>query len=449
MGHDHKHNFAAIILAAGKGTRMRSNLPKVMHKVAGKPMIAQVLLALSPLKPLKTVVVLAPHMEEVKAVILKEMPDAAVAIQTEQLGTGHAVRCAEKELAGFDGTVIILYGDTPLITSNTLHALVHHCEDADITVLGMRPQNPTGYGRMLVDGNRLLKVVEEKDASAEEKKITLCNSGVVAVKTRLLFSLLAEVKTNNKANEYYLTDIITIAGSRNLRCLAIEAEASEMAGINDRNQLSGAERAMQERLQQKAMEQGATLVDPATIYLSNDTKLGQDVIVHPCVFFGPGVTVEDGVEIRSFSHIESAYIKKGSVIGPFARLRPGTTIGEEAHVGNFVELKNASIGKGAKANHLSYIGDSEVGEGANIGAGTITCNYDGTHKYKTTIGAGAFIGSNTALVAPVTVGDFAIVGAGSVITKDVEEGALAITRPEQVNKPGKAKELRQRKKKTC
>ncbi len=442
----HKHKFASIILAAGKGVRMRSNLPKVMHKLAGQPLIAHVLDALSPLAPERIVTVVAPAMDDVKAAALKASPGCTFAVQEQQLGTGHAVQSAQAALKDYHGTVLILFGDTPLITPQTLLKMLNATESADVVVLGMRLADPTGYGRLLVDGDgRLEEIVECRDANAEQKRINLCNSGVMAVGGKYLFSLLDRVEPINAAGEYYLTNIIGEADGMNLRCKVVEADADELIGINSRVQLAEAERAMQHRLRMKAIENGATLIDPDSVYFCADTKMGLDVIVHPQVVFANGVVIENNVEIRSFSHLEGTHVKTGAVVGPFARLRPQSVIGEGAHVGNFVEIKKSTLGAGAKANHLSYIGDSDIGAGANIGAGTITCNYDGINKHKTVVGEGAFIGSNTSLVAPVTIGKGAIIGAGSVITEDVEADALAIARGKQVAKAGKAKEMKERK----
>jgi len=452
MSDDHKHNFMAVILAAGKGTRMRSELPKVMHMLVGKPMIANVLSTLKPLQPQKAVVVIAPHMETVKKAAHKEIPSCLFAVQSEQLGTGHAVRMAEAHYMGFDGTVLVLYGDTPLITTATLSKLLAEKKkhNAAIALLGMKLENPAGYGRLYMKKEpRVERIIECKDASAEEKKIPWGWGGVMAFDAKFLHEALGALQKSPVTGEYYLTTLVEMATAKSLTAINVPVTVEETMGVNDRMQLAEAEKVLQDKLRKAAMEQGATLIDPASVYLCADTKLGQDVVVHPHVVFGPGVTVENGVEIRSFSHIEGAVIHKKAVIGPFARVRTGSVVGEEAHVGNFVELKQTKMGKGAKANHLSYLGDSTVGAEANIGAGTITCNYDGFNKYQTVIGEGAFIGSNTALVAPVKVGNYAIIGAGSVITKDVEEGALAVTRPEQINKSGKAKEIRQRKKKSA
>ncbi len=443
MAEQYKHKFSAIVLAAGKGTRMGSDTPKVMHSVAGKPLIAHVLAALKPLSPEKTVVVIAPKMDEVKEAATEAYKNCQFAVQEKRQGTGHATQCAEPALGKYSGTVLIVYGDTPLITSATLSRALTAAESAEIVVIGMRLADPTGYGRLVVDGNgQLEEIVEDRDAKQQQKKIGLCNSGIMAVSGKHLFTLLKSLTANNAAGEYYLTDIVSAADEHNLHCHVVEADPAEMLGVNTRSQLADSEYLMQQRLRAAALEQGVTLIAPETIYFQADTVIGQDALIHPYVVFGPGVTIENGAEIRSFSHIAGARVKKGAVIGPFARLRPGAVIGEDAHVGNFVEIKKSTLGKGAKANHLSYIGDAEVGEGANIGAGTITCNYDGKEKHKTMIGANAFIGSNTALVAPVTVGGGAIIGAGSVVTQDVPPYALAIARGQQVNKPDKAKKLK-------
>ncbi len=444
MTKNHKHKFAAVILAAGKGTRMKSDLPKVMHKLAGKPLISHVLSAVDQLGAEKKVLVIAPVMDSVAAVA----QGCDIAIQDKQLGTGHAVSCSESSLKNYTDTVLVLYGDTPLITAATLKRMLVAAQSADVVVLGMQLENPMGYGRLVVNkSGHLDAIVECKDASAEQKKITLCNSGVIAVSGKHLFALIKKITPNNASGEFYFTDIASLANAERLRSMVVEAPAAELSGINSRLQLAEAEHALQTRLRKQALENGVTLVDPTTVYFAADTKIAQDVVIHPHVVFGEGVVIESGAEIRSFSHIEGAHIGKNAIIGPFARLRPGSVLEENAHVGNFVELKKTRMGKGAKANHLSYVGDSDVGANANIGAGTITCNYDGINKYQTTIGEGAFIGSNTSLVAPVTVGKGAIIGAGSVITKDVEADALSMERSEQVAFAGKAKEIRQKKQK--
>jgi bifunctional UDP-N-acetylglucosamine pyrophosphorylase/glucosamine-1-phosphate N-acetyltransferase len=440
-----KRKTAAVILAAGKGTRMKSDLPKVLHPLAGRPMIGHVLESLAGLEPERTLVVVGPGMEAVAAAVA---PVPCV-VQDEQLGTAHAVAAARGALESFAGDVLVLYADTPLITAATLSRLPAARAGTGapaIVVLGFRPGGGE-YGRLVTGPDGLLEaIVEYRDATNEQRAIPLCNSGVMAVDGRLLFDLLARVGNRNAKGEYYLTDIVGIARSLGHRCAYVEAPAQELLGVNSRAELAAAESALQSRLRSAAMENGATLVDPESVYLSFDTRLGRDTTVGPNVVFGPGVTVGEGAEIRAFCHIERARIGRRAVIGPFARLRPGADIGAEAHVGNFVEIKNSTLGEGAKANHLSYLGDARVGRGSNIGAGTITCNYDGYEKFRTEIGERVFIGSNTALVAPVRVGDGAVVGAGSVITRDVEADALAVARAEQVDRPGWAAEFRARKK---
>lgn len=432
--------FSCVILAAGKGTRMKSNLPKVMHKVAGMPMIAHVVSAITPLSPQKTVIIISPKMPEVQDYLQPKNLGLEFAVQNEQLGTAHAVLCTKKNLATYKDKILILYGDTPLITTKTLRNLLNSGKDeaTDITVLGMKMQNPTGYGRLLTDeSGKLHKIIEENDANDAEKAITLCNSGVMIISGKHIFSLLKKIQPNNNAGEFYLTDIIKTANEQGLNCKVVVAEAEELAGVNTRSQLANAELTIQQRLREKFMAKGVTLTHPDSVFFQADTQIASDVIIHPNVVFGAGVSIETGVEIRSFSHIEGAEIKENAIVGPFARLRTGSVIGENVHIGNFVEVKNSNFGDGAKANHLSYIGDAQIGKKANIGAGTITCNYDGVHKHKTTIGDGAFIGSNSALVAPVTIGKNAIVGAGSVINKYVADDSLAIARAIQVNKTKK------------
>ena len=426
-----KRKTAVIVLAAGRGTRMKSSLPKVLHTLAGRPMLNHLLGQVEKLNPAKVVVVVAPGMA---AVASAASPHPTV-VQQKQLGTAHAVLAAKPELVGFDGDVLVLYADTPLTQVATLKRMLaarRAKANPAVVVLGFRPADPAGYGRLIVakDGG-LDAIVEAKDATPAQRRIDFCNSGAMAFDGRVLFDLLAKVGNKNAKKEYYLTETVAIARRMGRRATAVEGPADEFLGVNSRAELAAAEAALQTRLRGAAMDAGVTLTAPETVWLSADTRLGKDVVVGPNVFFGPGVTVGDGVNIRAFCHIEGARIESGAVVGPFARLRPGARIGKNAHVGNFVEIKNALMGEGAKANHLSYVGDAEVGEGANIGAGTITCNYDGVAKHRTTIGAGAFIGSNTALVAPVTVGANATVGAGSVISRNVAEGALAITRAPQ------------------
>jgi len=444
-------SIACVILAAGKGTRMKSKLPKVMHCIAHRPLLMHVIETALGLKAERVITVTAPEMESVRQYVARQYKHSVQnAIQPEQRGTGDAVLAAKAALKDFSGVVLILYGDTPLIRPPTLAAMVEKLKadpETALAVLGMEVPVPNDYGRLVVSKNgELERIVEAKDASAAEKKITLCNSGVMAVRGSLLFTLLAKLNAKNAKGEYYLTDLVALARIAGHRCAAIPADASELQGINSRDELAKAEACLQTRLRAQAMAGGATLVDPSSVYLAVDTDIGADVVIHPNVIFGPGVRVHDNVEIRGFSHIEGATIHPGAIVGPFARLRPGAVIGKGAHVGNFVEVKQATLEAGAKANHLTYIGDAHIGEGSNIGAGTITCNYDGFDKHRTTIGKHVFIGSNTALVAPVKVGDGAVVGAGSVITEDVDADALALTRAVQKQKAQWAKAFRRRKK---
>lgn len=450
MTQPHKHNFAAVILAAGQGTRMRSSLPKVMHKLAGQPLISHVLASAAPLSPQKTVLVLAPHMDTVKKEALAQNPACLFATQEKQQGTGHAVRCALPQLEGYNGIVLILYGDTPLITTATIEALLsrHATEKAAISLLGMKPNPPTGYGRLVMSREPYVeRIVECKDANEEEKKIPHVWAGVIAFDAAFLRDALPKLNASPVTGEYYLTTLIEMATAKGLKTVMLPVSVEEAMGINTRAQLAEAEAALQTRLRNAAMDNGATLIDPKSIYLSADTQLGRDVVIHPHVVLAPGVRIADNVEIKAFCHLEGAVVEKDAIIGPYARLRPGTIVGEAAHVGNFVELKKAVMGKGAKANHLTYLGDATIGEGANVGAGTITCNYDGVNKHETHIGAHAFIGSNTALVAPVTIGQGAMTGAGSTITQDVPPDALALTRPQQVSLPGRARALKAKPKK--
>ncbi len=433
---------ATVILAAGKGTRMKSALPKVMHAIGGRPMVQHVLATAAALDAEKQVVVVGPDMADVAGAVAPW----DTAVQENQLGTGDAVLAARSLLAGFTGTVLVLYGDTPLIRTETLRAMIAKRAEtgAAVVVLGFRPDEPGGYGRLVTapDGS-LDAIVEAKEATPEQLEIDLCNSGVMAIDGAAMFDLLDAVGNDNAKGEYYLTDIVEIARSRQMRGAYIEAEEAELLGVNSRADLAVAESVLQGWLREAAMAGGATLTAPETVFFSWDTRLGQDVIVGPHVFFGPGVTVDDTAEIRAYSHLEGAHVKSSAQVGPYARLRPGAVLEAGSRVGNFVEIKNAVLGEGAKANHLSYIGDADVGAGANIGAGTITCNYDGYLKWRTKIGAGAFIGSNSALVAPITVGDGAIVGAGSTITRDVEPDALGVTRADQEEIPGAAKRFRE------
>ena len=437
--------LAIVILAAGKGTRMKSNLHKVLHPLAGKPMLMHLIDTARTLSPERTVVVVGAGREQVEAAVAAH--GAAIAHQAEQLGTGHAVRQAEAVLAGFEGDVLILYGDVPLVEAATMRRMLDRLHGADApaaVVLGFRPADAAAYGRVITaPGSDLVaKMVEYKDASPAERAETLCNSGLMAASSRDLFALLARIGNDNAAGEYYLPDIVMLAQRDGRRTAVIETDASEVAGVNSRAELAGVEAAWQAARRVRAMADGATLIAPDTVWFAHDTHVGRDVVIEPHVFFGPGVQVADGATIRAFSHLEGASVGAGVEVGPFARLRPGAVLEEGAKVGNFVEIKKARLGRGAKANHLTYLGDADIGAGANIGAGTITCNYDGFLKYRTVIGEGAFVGSNSALVAPLTIGDGAIVAAGSVVTRDVEAGALALVRPEQVAKPGWATRFR-------
>jgi len=419
-------SLAIIILAAGKGTRMKSALPKVLHQIAGLPMMGHVIRTAESLSPEKIIIVAAPEQVESFRPIVGVHE---IVVQEEQIGTGHAVRCAEDALKNFTGDVLILYGDVPLVHIETLQKLLQKKSDCTVGLLAFKTDRPHGYGRLIVSADRVNKIVEEKDATEDEREVNLCNSGLMAVSTPRVWELLAKLENDNAQGEYYLTDMVAASG----KAYFFITDEEEVMGINDRAQLAAAEQIFQSRARDAAMLTGVTLQNPASTTFAYDTRIGTDVTIGAHVVFGPGVTVENGAEILPFSHLEGCVIKSGARVGPFARIRPGSVIGPDARVGNFVEIKNSDIGSGAKANHLSYIGDARVGEKANIGAGTITCNYDGINKYKTDIGAGAFIGSNTALVAPVSVGDGAIIGAGSVISKNVPAGALSIARAVQKN----------------
>ena len=439
-----RQSFAAVILAAGEGTRMKSDVHKVLHPIAGRAMLDHLLGVVDSLGPSRKVVVVGSGREQVEHLV--EARGGEIAVQEQQLGTGHAVLQAKDALGAFEGDVLILYGDTPLIEAETMARMLErlHAPDAPaVVVVGFRPEDPLQYGRIIADEDGAIeKMVEYKDASSEERAVNLCNSGMMAARAQDLFQLLARVGNDNAAGEYYLPDIVMLAAGDGRRSAVIEAEPWEMAGVNSRAELALVEAEWQRRRRLKAMADGVTLVAPDTVWFAHDTAIGRDSVVEPNVVFGPGVRIGDGVMIRAFSHIEGADVATGAEIGPYARLRPGAVIGEKAKVGNFVEVKKTRLGKGAKANHLTYLGDAEIGAGANVGAGTITCNYDGFFKYPTKIGEGAFIGSNTALVAPVTVGANAIVGAGSVVTKDVSADALAVARGEQRERPGWAARFR-------
>jgi bifunctional UDP-N-acetylglucosamine pyrophosphorylase/glucosamine-1-phosphate N-acetyltransferase len=432
-------SVALIILGAGKGTRMNSDLPKVLHPIAGAPMLVHAMRTGATLDPAHTVIVAGHGAEAVTKAAQSYDDEATVALQTEQLGTGHAVLQAADALAGFDGKVIILYGDTPFVKPDTLQAMMD--AKADVVVLGFEPVDAGRYGRLVTQGASLERIVEFKDASPEERDITLCNSGVICCASSLLFDLLKQVTNDNASGEYYLTDVIGLARAAGNSATVVTCTEAETLGINSRAELASADALYQAAARQQLMEDGVTLVAPDTVYLSLDTLIGRDTIVEPNVVFGPNVTVESGTTIRAFSHLEGCHVSRGSVVGPYARLRPGAELSENVRIGNFVEVKNASIAEGAKVNHLSYIGDATIGERSNIGAGTITCNYDGVMKHQTEIGADVFIGSNTMLVAPVAIGNRAMTGSGSVITSDVDPDALALARAPQVEKPGMATKL--------
>jgi bifunctional UDP-N-acetylglucosamine pyrophosphorylase / glucosamine-1-phosphate N-acetyltransferase len=430
-----------IILAAGKGTRMNSELPKVLHPIAGEPMLVHAMASGAALAPECTVIVAGHGAAQVETAALEYDPDVTVVTQDEQLGTAHAVAQARKALDGFDGVALVLYGDTPFVQPETLEKMQEALTRHDLVVLGFEAADPARYGRLILQGDHLDRIVEYKDASDEERAITLCNSGVVACKSDLLFDLIDAVGNDNAAGEYYLTDIVEIARARGLSATAVTCAEEETMGVNSRVDLAAADAAFQSRARQTLMEDGVTLMAPETVYLARDTVIGRDTVIEPNVVFGPGVTVESGTTIRAFSHLEGCHVSRGAIVGPYARLRPGAELAEDVRIGNFVEVKNAQIAEGAKVNHLSYIGDATIGRKSNIGAGTITCNYDGVMKHHTHIGENAFIGSNTMLVAPVSIGDGAMTGSGSVITSDVEPDALALARAPQVEKPGMARKL--------
>ena len=435
---------ALVVLAAGQGSRMQSDLPKVLHPIGGAPLVAHAMRAGLALDPSRIVVVTGHGAEQVEAAV-GTYQDAAICVrQTEQLGTGHAVLQAKDALAGFEGDVIVLYGDTPFISEDTLLAMQAARASHDVIVLGFEAADPGRYGRLLMQGDALERIIEAKDATPEELAITLCNSGLLVADAQVLFSLLSEVGNENAAGEYYLTDVPELARARGLTASAVRCPEAETLGINTRAELAAAEQLFQTTKRAEMLDNGVTMTAPDTVYFAYDTYIGRDTVVEPFVVFGPEATVESGAVIRAFSHIEGAHVSSGAIIGPYARLRPGAELDNNVRIGNFVEVKAAHLGEGAKVNHLSYIGDAEIGAGANIGAGTITCNYDGVLKHKTTIGPRAFIGSNTMLVAPVSVGADALTASGSVITQDVPAEALAIARGTQENKPGLAAKLRAR-----
>ncbi len=434
-------SIALIILAAGKGTRMKSDLPKVLHPIAAAPMLIHAMRAGRALEPDRCVVV-AGHGADAVARAAQDYDDSAeIVLQSEQLGTAHAVAQAAPVLAGHMGDAIVLYGDTPFLSVETLTRMAEARANHDIVVLGFTAADPGRYGRLVMEGDTLTRIVEFKDASADERAITFCNSGVVMARTETLFDLIRAVGNDNAAGEYYLTDIIAIARARGLSATAIECDEGETLGINSRAELAEAEIAFQARARADAIENGVSFLAPETVYFAYDTQIGRDCLIEQNVVFAPGVTVESGARIRAFSHLEGCHVSRGAVVGPYARLRPGAELAEDVRIGNFVEIKNAVIDEGAKVNHLSYIGDTHLGAHSNVGAGSVTCNYDGVGKHRTVIGRNVFIGSNTMLVAPVTIGDDAMTASGSVITADVPEGALAMARAKQVNKPGLARKL--------
>jgi len=435
----------SIVLAAGLGTRMKSDLPKVMHQVGGLPLVGHVLNALQSAGSDRVSVVTGPDMPSLEKLVSDLAPTSRCHVQTDRLGTAHAALAAKPALETAADDVLVLFGDTPLVTPGTIQVVrAALAEGADLVVLGFETENPFGYGRLLTEEGRLVAIREEKDASAEERKVTFCNSGIMGFNGGHALALLEAVGNDNAKGEYYLTDAVEIANSRGLKVVAVTGSEAETQGINTRAQLAACEAAFQERMRCAALENGCTLLAPETVYFSHDTRLEPDVTVEQNVVFGPGVKVAGGARIRAFSHLEGAQVGPGSLVGPYARLRPGAVLGADTHIGNFVEVKNATFGSGAKANHLSYIGDASVGSKTNIGAGTITCNYDGYLKHRTEIGAGSFIGSKSTLVAPVRLGNGVFTAAGSTITKDVQGDGLAFGRARQVVKEGEAKRLREK-----
>jgi bifunctional UDP-N-acetylglucosamine pyrophosphorylase/glucosamine-1-phosphate N-acetyltransferase len=446
VSHDpmQKRACLSVVLAAGEGTRMRSAYPKVLHAIGGAPLIAHVLNSVRGISE-RVAVVIAPGEASVAARIKEDAPGADIFVQDKPRGTAHAVLAARSAITGRDD-VIVLFGDTPLITGATLGRLRASVGNGTaVAVLGFRAKDPTGYGRLIVDQGKLLAIREEKDATAAERAINLCNAGVMAFDGSCILTILDRIRDHNAKGEFYLTDAVAIARDLGFSAAALETEEDEVRGINTRAQLAEAEATLQQRLRKKWLDAGVTMVAPETVFLSADTELARDVVIEPHVVFGEGVTVDEGAVVHSFSHLVGSHIGPRASVGPFARLRPGTRLGADARIGNFVEVKAAEIEQGAKANHLSYIGDARVGAGANVGAGTITCNYDGTSKHRTDIGKGAFIGSNSALVAPVSIGDGAYVGSGSVITRDVPADALAVARGQQTIKEGWARRRREEK----
>jgi bifunctional UDP-N-acetylglucosamine pyrophosphorylase/glucosamine-1-phosphate N-acetyltransferase len=438
----------AIVLAAGEGTRMKSALPKVMHPLAGRSMLGHVMSAVLEAGASEIAVVVGPGRDDVAAEARAVLPGARIFEQRERLGTAHAVLAAREAIEqGYD-EVVVAFADTPLLTGATFLAM-RGALDAGVAVvaLAFEAEDPTGYGRMILAGDgALAAIVEHKDATAEQRALTLCNAGLIALDGRRALDILSRIGNANAQREYYLTDAPAIARALGLRAAVLTAPEAEVQGVNDRVQLARAEAALQARLRERAMRAGVTMIDPATVFLHHDTRIARDVTIEPNVWFGPGVVIEEGGVIHAFSHLEGAHVGPRASVGPFARLRPGAQLGEKAKVGNFVEIKASTLGKGAKVSHLTYIGDASVGADANIGAGTITCNYDGYAKFRTVIGDGAFVGSNSSLVAPVTIGEGAYIGSGSVVTKDVEPGSLTVARARQSSYPGWAAAFRARRK---
>lgn len=431
---------AVVILAAGQGSRMQSDLPKVLHRLAGVPLVGHALAAARSLEPEQMIVVAGHGADRVGRAVADLEPEARIVLQSEQLGTGHAVRQTLPELEGFEGRVVVLYGDTPFIGQDTLAALAGH--SADIVVLGFEAEDPGRYGRLVLGPRGLERIVEYKDADAATRAIALCNSGVMALDASLLRQLITRLRNDNASGEYYLTDLVELARAEGCHADVVTCDESETLGINTRAELAAAEAAFQARARRAALEDGVTLSDPSTVWFALDTVIGRDTVIGQNVVFGPGVTVESGAEILPFCHLTGCHVSAGATVGPFARLRPGAELGCDAHVGNFVEIKNTVLEEGVKVGHLTYLGDAHVGEHTNIGAGTVTCNYDGVLKHRTEIGPRAFIGSDTMLVAPVRVGADAMTGSGSVITEHVADGALALGRARQVTKPGLAIRLK-------
>ena len=427
---------ALIVLAAGRGTRMNSDLPKVLHEIGQSPLLHHAMAAGMALEPERMIVVAGHGAEAVEQAAARFDEGIVTVRQPSQDGTGHAVQQAREALQGFSGDVIVLYGDTPFIQPETLEAMLAARARADVVVLGFEAGDPGRYGRLVTKGDSLERIVEFKDADEATRAITLCNSGVIAADRETLFDLLDRVTNDNASGEYYLTDIVGLARDAGLSAEVVRCDEAETLGINTRAELASAEAAFQSRIRAEAMDDGVTLLAPETVIFARDTVVGRDTVIEPNVVFGPGVTIESGAKIRAFCHLEGCHVSRGATVGPFARLRPGAELAEEVHVGNFVEIKNAQVGTGAKVNHLTYLGDADIGAGTNVGAGTITCNYDGVFKHRTTVGRDVFIGSNTMLVAPVTLGDGAMTATGTVVTHNVPAGDMAVGRAKQTNKPG-------------